>query len=208
MPHTGLSLPAPPPLSREVLPQDTAELARFLIGKLVVRALPGGLASGRIVETEAYLTGDGASHSFRGMTARNKVMFGPPGYAYIYLAYGVSFMLNVSSAAEGVGEGVLIRAAEPVAGLALMMRNRGDAQARDLMRGPGRLAKALDINRGLNGTDLCTAGPLWLARDGYGPQSIGVSVRIGITRDAGRPLRFFVHGSPFVSGPASLNRSV
>jgi DNA-3-methyladenine glycosylase len=208
MPHTGFSLPHPPPLSRETLPQDTAELARFLIGKLVVRSLPGGLASGRIVETEAYLTHDRASHSFRGMTARNKVMFGPPGYAYIYLAYGVSFMLNVSSAVEGVGEGVLIRAAQPVAGHGLMKQNRGAVPPRDLMRGPGRLAKALDIGRSLDGTDLCATGPLWLASDGYEPQSIGVSLRIGINRDAGRPLRFFVIGSPFVSGPASLNRVV
>jgi DNA-3-methyladenine glycosylase len=194
-------------LSRETLPQDTAELARFLIGKLAVRALPGGLAIGRIVETEAYLADDGASHSFRGMTARNKVMFGPPGYAYIYLAYGVSFMLNVSSAPEGVGEAVLIRAAEPVTGHRLMMQNRGVVPVRDLMRGPGRLAKALSIGRSLDGTDLCAAGPLWLASDGFEQQPIGVSVRIGISRDAGRPLRFFVAGSPFVSGPASLNRS-
>jgi DNA-3-methyladenine glycosylase len=207
MPHSGFSLPAPLPLSREALPQDTAELARFLIGKLAVRALPGGLASGRIVETEAYLAHDRASHSFRGMTARNKVMFGPPGHAYIYLAYGVSFMLNVSGAADGVGEAVLIRAAEPVTGHWLMTQNRGAVPARDLMRGPGRLAKALDIGRGLDGTDLCTAGPLWLASDDAERQAIGVSVRIGISRDAERPLRFFVAGSPFVSGPASLNRS-
>jgi DNA-3-methyladenine glycosylase len=193
-------------LSRETLPQDTVGLARFLIGKLIVRALPRGLASARIVETEAYLAHDQASHSFRGMTARNRVMFGPPGYAYIYLAYGVSFMLNVSSGAEGVGEAVLIRAAEPVTGLALMMQNRGTVPARDLMRGPGRLAKALDISRGLDGTDLCAAGPLWLASDGHEHQPIGVSVRIGISRDAERPLRFFVMGSPFVSGTASLNR--
>jgi DNA-3-methyladenine glycosylase len=202
------SLPAPPPLDREALPRDTAELARFLIGKLVVRALPGGLASGRIVETEAYLAHDRASHGFRGMTAHNKVMFGPRGYAYVYLAYGVSFMLNVSSAAEGVGEGVLIRAAEPVTGRALMTQNRGAVSERDLMRGPGRLAKALDIGRGLNGTDLCAAGPLWLASDGHERQPIGVSVRIGITQDAELPLRFFVLGSPFVSGPASLNRNI
>jgi DNA-3-methyladenine glycosylase len=203
MPDTGLSL-----LSRDALPEDTAEMARFLLGKLVVRALPGGLAAGRIVETEAYLTGDGASHSFRGITARNKVMFGPRGYAYVYLAYGASFMLNVTSAAEGVGEAVLIRAAEPVTGQRLMTQNRGAVPARDLMRGPGRLAKALDIDRRLDGIDLCAAGPLWLAADSYEPQPIGVSVRIGITRDAERPLRFFVMGSPFVSGPAFLNRGL
>jgi DNA-3-methyladenine glycosylase len=203
----GFSLPAPAPLSREGLPQDTAELARFLIGKLVVRTMPDGRASGRIVETEAYLARDRASHSFRGLTARNAVMFGPAGYAYVYLAYGVSFMLNVSAAAEGVGEAVLIRAAEPVSGQELMIRNRGAVPVRDLMRGPGRLAKALDIGPGLNGTDLCAAGPLCLAADAHEPQPIGISVRIGITRDAELPLRFFAAGSPFVSGPASLNRN-
>ena len=195
----------PQPLERAELPQDTVALARFLIGKLVVRALPGTLATARIVETEAYLTGDEASHGFRGPTPRNKVMFGPPGYAYVYLAYGVSFMLNVSSAGAGAGEAVLIRAAEPVTGLEAMKQNWGDAPARDLLRGPGRLAKALDIDRSLDGTDLCSPGTLWLASDGTAPGEIGVSVRIGITRDAMRPLRFFVRGSRYVSGPAALN---
>ena len=195
----------PEPLKREDLPVDTAALARFLIGKLVVRALPDMLAGGRIVETEAYITGDQASHSFRGITPRNKVMFGPPGYAYVYLAYGVSFMLNVTSAEQGIGEAVLIRAAEPVMGLDAMRRLRGDVPARDLMRGPGRLAKALDIDRRFDGTDLCSVGTLWLAGDGKQAGEIGMSVRIGITRDADRPLRFFLKGSKFVSGPASLN---
>ncbi len=195
----------PHPLEREELPKDTAALARFLIGKLVVRALPGTLASARIVETEAYLTGDEASHGFRGPTPRNKIMFGPRGYAYVYLAYGVSFMLNVTGADAGVGEAVLIRAAEPVTGLEAMKHNRGDVPARDLLRGPGRLAKALDIDRSLDGVDLCSTGALWLASDGAAPGEIGVSVRIGITRDAMRPLRFFLKGSKFVSGPAALN---
>ncbi len=194
-----------PPLNRDTLPADTAKLAQFLIGKIVVRALPSGLASGRIVETEAYLAGDEASHSFRGRTARNSVMFGPPGYAYIYLAYGVYYALNVSSGAVGAGEGVLIRAAEPVSGIDAMMLHRGDVPRRDLMRGPGRLAKALNIGRSLNGTDLCAAGPLRLSGDGHEPQEFGVSTRIGISRDAPRPLRFFLKGSPYVSGPASLN---
>lgn len=195
-----------PPLSRDTLPADTAGLAQFLIGKIVVRALPSGLATGRIVETEAYLTGDAASHTFRGMTARNSVMFGPPGYAYVYLAYGVYYALNVSSGAIGVGEGVLIRAAEPLSGIEAMMLHRGDVPWRDLMRGPGRLAKALDIGRSLNGTDSCAPGPLWLSGDGQEPQAFGISTRIGIRRDAHRPLRFFLKGSPHVSGPAALNR--
>jgi len=194
------------PLSRDALPADTAALAQFLIGKLIVRALPSGLASGRIVETEAYLAGDEASHSFRGMTARNSVMFGPPGYAYVYLAYGVYFALNVSSGPAGSGEGVLIRAAEPVLGLDAMMQYRGEVPRRDLMRGPGRLAKALNIDRSFNGADLCEAGLLWLSCDGQEANEFGVSTRIGISRDAHRPLRFFLKGSPYVSGPASLNR--
>jgi DNA-3-methyladenine glycosylase len=198
----------PQPLDREALSMDTAALARFLIGKLVVRAFPNTLATARIVETEAYLTGDEASHSFRGPTPRNKVMFGPPGFAYVYLAYGVSFMLNVSSAAVGAGEAVLIRAAEPVTGLEAMRQRRGDVPIRDLLRGPGRLAKALDIDRSLDGTDLCAVGSLWLASDGEASGAVGVSVRIGITKDAMRPLRFFLKGSKFVSGPASLNAAL
>ena len=197
--------PYPEPLARDALAMDTAALAQFLIGKLVVRAFPQTLAVARIVETEAYLTGDAASHSFRGPTPRNKVMFGPPGFAYVYLAYGVSFMLNVSSADEGQGEAVLIRAAEPVAGLDAMRQLRGEVPTRDLLRGPGRLAKALGIDRSLDGTDLCATGPLWLASDRDAPGEIGVSVRIGITKDAHRPLRFFLKGSRFVSGPAALN---
>lgn len=187
---------------------DTAALAQFLIGKLVVRAFPDMLATARIVETEAYLTGDEASHGFRGPTPRNKVMFGPPGFAYVYLAYGVSFMLNVTSAAVGTGEAVLIRAAEPVTGLEAMKRQRGDVPTRDLLRGPGRLAKALDIDRGLDGIDLCSPGSLWLASDGEVSGDIGVSVRIGITKDAMRPLRFFLKGSKYVSGPAFLNAAL
>jgi len=193
------------PLARDALPIDTAALARFLIGKLVVRAFPDMLAVARIVETEAYLTGDEASHGFRGPTPRNKIMFGPRGFAYVYLAYGVSFMLNVTSGEVGVGEAVLIRAAEPVTGLDAMRRHRGDVPTRDLLRGPGRLAKALDIDRSLDGVDLCSTGSLWLASDGEAPGDIGVSVRIGITKDAMRPLRFFLKGSKFVSGPSSLN---
>jgi DNA-3-methyladenine glycosylase len=193
------------PLARDALPIDTAALARFLIGKLAVRAFPDMLAVARIVETEAYLTGDEASHGFRGPTPRNKVMFGPRGFAYVYLAYGVSFMLNVTSGEAGVGEAVLIRAAEPVTGLDAMRRHRGDVPTRDLLRGPGRLAKALEIDRSLDGVDLCSTGSLWLASDGEAPGDIGVSVRIGITKDAMRPLRFFLKGSKFVSGPSSLN---
>ncbi|KAA3441840.1 3-methyladenine DNA glycosylase [Mesorhizobium sp. SARCC-RB16n] len=195
-----------PPLAREELPDDTAALARYLIGKLVVRDLPEGRVSGRIVETEAYVAGDAAGHGFRGMTPRNRSLFLERGHAYVYLAYGISFMLNVSSETQGRGTGVLIRALEPLEGVAIMRLNRGVERLSDLARGPGRLASALRIDRSLDGIDLCREGPLWLARDGSGTGAIGQSVRIGISKDAERLLRFYRVGSPFVSGPASLNR--
>ena len=192
-------------LQREALPSDTVALARFLIGKAVVRELPEGPVSGRIVETEAYLVGDAASHAYRGMTPRNRSMFLDYGHAYVYLAYGTSFMLNVASQGAGVGEAVLIRALEPLAGIAVMERHRGTTNLRDLARGPGRLAQALGIDRALDGADLCTHGPLWLGDDGHEPGEIGISTRIGITKDAERPLRFHLRGSRFVSGSRSLN---
>src|SRR5512146_2472162 len=121
------------------LPADTVAMARALVGRIVVRDHPEGPLAGRIVETEAYLPGDAASHAFRGQTARNATMFRRPGLAYVYLAYGVSMMLNVSSEEEGIGGGVLIRALEPLAGLALMQVRRGTDRLLDLARGPGRL---------------------------------------------------------------------
>ena len=198
------------PLARSALPVDTAALARTLIGKLLVRELPAGLASGRIVETEAYVIGDAAGHAYGGMTPRNRSLFLERGHAYVYLAYGVSFMLNVSSEASGTGAGVLIRALEPVEGVSIMRQNRGVERLRDLARGPGRLAQALRIDRSLDGLDLCQEGSLWLGRDDrgaseIGENKIGESVRIGISRDADRTLRFYVRGSPFVSGPGALN---
>ncbi|MBZ9996422.1 DNA-3-methyladenine glycosylase [Mesorhizobium sp. BH1-1-4] len=201
-----MSLTAPRLLAREELPHDTAALARHLIGKLVVRDLPEGRVSGRIVETEAYVVGDAAGHGFRGMTARNRSMFLERGHAYVYLAYGISFMLNVSSEAPGIGTGVLIRALEPLEGIPIMRLNRGVERLRDLTRGPGRLAAALRIDRSLDGLDLCQRGPLWLADDGHYAGEIGQSTRIGISKDAERLLRFHVRKNPFVSGPGSLNR--
>ena len=194
------------PLARKKLPVDTESLARYLIGKLVVRELPEGIVSGRIVETEAYIVGDAAGHAYRGMTPRNRALFLEPGRAYVYLAYGVSYMLNVSSEAPGIGAGVLIRALEPNEGVAIMQRNRGVERLRDLARGPGRLAEALRIDRALDGLDLCRKGPLWLAEGGQEPGDIGHSVRIGITKDAHRPPRFYLRGSPFVSGAKTLNQ--
>jgi DNA-3-methyladenine glycosylase len=186
------------------LPTDTVSLARDLIGKILVRKLAEGVASGRIVETEAYVVGDAAGHAYHGMTPRNRSLFLERGYAYVYLFYGSSYMLNVSSEIPGIGAGVLIRALEPRDGIPIMRRNRHTEQLRDLARGPGRLTAALRIDCRLDGLDLCQEGPLWLGRDDLDPGEIGQSIRIGIAREANRLLRFYVRGSPFVSGPRLL----
>jgi DNA-3-methyladenine glycosylase len=192
-------------LDRAELPVNTARLARFLIGKMLVRELPEGVAGGRIVETEAYGIGDLAGHAYRRMTPRNRSLFLERGHAYVYLAYGTSLMLNVSSETPGVGAGVLIRAIEPTDGITIMERNRGSERPRDLTRGPGRLCQALKIDRSLDGIDLCQAGPLWLAIDGRARGAIGKSKRIGITRAVDSLLRFYVRDNPFVSGSRALN---
>jgi len=179
-------------------------MARFLLGKLLIRDLAEGRISGRIVETEAYLPGDAASHAYRGRTRRNAAMFLAPGHAYVYLAYGTSMMLNVSSEPDGIGAAVLVRALEPLAGIDLMQRHRGTLVLRDLARGPGRLAQALTIDRQLDGLDLLALGPLWLAADDAEPAATGESTRIGLTKDAHRVLRFYCRGSSFVSGPKAL----
>ncbi len=188
------------------LPPDTVALARSLIGKILVRDTAEGLISGRIVETEAYPVGDPAGHAFRGMTPRNRSLFLGRGHAYVYRIYGVSYMLNVASELPGVGAGVLIRALEPMEGVAIMRQNRGVQSLRALARGPGRLAQALQIDQRLDGVDLCRSGPLWLACDDQPGQDIGASVRIGLSRAADLVLRFHVRGDPFVSGPRALNQ--
>jgi DNA-3-methyladenine glycosylase len=184
------------------LPSDTAELARYLIGKTIVRKIGRSRLSGRIVETEAYPPGDQSGHAYRGQTARNQSLFLGKGFAYVYFIYGVSYMLNVSSDEPGVGAGVLLRAIEPLEGIDRMKRLRGVEKLTDLARGPGRLAVSLRIDRRLDGVDLCAEGPLWLGTAVRETARIRTAVRIGITRDVDRPLRFFEEYSPFVSGPA------
>jgi DNA-3-methyladenine glycosylase len=200
-------------LRRAELPSDTVVLARFLIGKIVVRELSGAHLTGRIVETEAYPPRDPAAHHFRGPTPRNRTMFLRRGHAYIYFSYGNHFMLNVSAEAAGIGGGVLIRALEPLGGIEQMKHYRKTARLLDLARGPGRLTSALRIDRSLDGIDLCAPGPLWLgaltrprhpAPEADRALFLGKSTRIGITRAAHRLLRFYLCGSPFVSGPLRL----
>ena len=193
-----------PPLSRSELPGDTVSLARYLIGKILVREMAEGVASGRIVETEAYVVGDAAGHAYRGMTPRNRSLFLERGHAYVSLVYGSAYMLNVSSETAGIGAGVLIRALEPRDGIPIMQANRQIERLCDLTRGPGRLTAALRVDARFDGLDLCREGPLWLGRDDHEPGEIGRSIRIGIARDANRLLRFYLRGSPFVSGPRLL----
>lgn len=196
------------PLDRGMLPRDTVALARFLLGKVVVREMGRRLLGGRIVETEAYLEADPACHAFRGMTPRNRSLFLEAGHAYVYLCYGTSYMLNVSSEAAGVGAGVLLRALEPLSGIEHMQRARGASSLRDLARGPGRLGEALGIDLRHDGLDLCRRGRLWIGDDGASVDAIGESVRIGLTKGAEARLRYFVAGSPHLSGSRSLNGSV
>jgi DNA-3-methyladenine glycosylase len=191
-------------LQRTELPVATLAMARFLIGKTLIRELGNERLSGRIVETEAYPVGDASGHAFRGETQSNRSLFLRPGHAYVHLNYGVSIMLNVTSELPGIGAGVLLRALEPLEGIAVMERRRGTKRLLDLARGPGRLTQALAIELRHDGLDLCAAGPLWLGAAVRSRGPIGMSKRIGITRETDRLRRFFERGNPFVSGPRWL----
>jgi DNA-3-methyladenine glycosylase len=186
-------------LPRSFYARHTVEVARDLLGKIVVH----GETSGKIVETEAYLGGgaDLAAHSARGITGRTRVLFGPPGHAYVYFIYGMYECLNLVAEPDGTPGGVLIRALEPVAGIEIMQRRRPSARTvRDLTAGPGRLTLALGITRAQNGVDV-THGSLTVRTPRREePFEIEVTPRIGIRQCADWPLRFVVKGNPFVSG--------
>jgi DNA-3-methyladenine glycosylase len=192
-------------LSAGELPTLTIELAKFLLGKILVHDGGDGRVSGRIVETEAYPPGDDAGHARSGHTRRNASLFLQAGHVYVYRAYGISMMLNISSEVEGVGAGVLIRAVEPITGIDIMHRRRGVDDVYRLTRGPGCLTQAFAIDLSLDGTTYARGNPLWLADDGTSARKIGSSVRIGITRNADKRWRYFVRGNRWVSGPARLN---
>lgn len=194
-------------LLRAELPVNTVKLARYLVGKVIVHDTAHGKLGGRIVETEAYPVGDAAGHAFRGMTPRNGSLFLERGHAYVYLVYGVWFLLNVSSEQAGVGAGVLLRAIEPLDGLELIDSTRRRKRWADIGRGPGRLTKAMKIDLRQNGLDLCGASsPLWLALSARRTGPIGKSVRIGLTHGADRLLRFYERRNQYISGPKGLLR--
>jgi len=192
---------AGPPLQREFYHRPAAELARDLLGKILTHDTPQGRTAGRIVETEGYLgIGDLAAHSARGLTPRTRVIFGPPGHAYVYLIYGMYECLNVVADAKGVAGCVLIRALEPLEGLDQMRLRRPSARrSEDLANGPGKLSLAMGITRRQNGADL-THGPLTISAPRRALAfDVSVSPRIGITQSRELPLRFFVGGNRFVS---------
>lgn len=186
---------------------DPRVVARALLGKLLIRKTRRGLLAGRIVETEAYLgQGDAAAHAVAGRTARNAVLFGPPGHAYVYFIYGNHYCLNVSCLPDRVPGCVLLRALEPVAGIAEMaaarrLELRKETELPKISSGPGRLAEALGITRERdNGKCLVSArSDLRIADDGYRVRRVMVTPRIGIVKSAARPLRYFIAGNPFVS---------
>jgi DNA-3-methyladenine glycosylase len=181
-------------------------VARALLGKLLVRDLSGERLIGRIVEVEAYFGAeDPAAHSYVGRTARNAVLFGPPGFAYVYFIYGMYYCMNVSCEPDGQAGGVLIRALEPVAGLETMAKLRKlppHPKPQLLSSGPGRLCQALDITRAAhNGLDVTDASScLRIEDDGQLPESILVTPRIGIRHAAELPARFLIDKNKFVSG--------
>ena len=190
------------PLPRAFFARAALVVARALLGRLLVRESPEGRVSGRIVEVEAYRgRRDPASHAFRGPTARNRVMFGPPGHAYVYFTYGMHHCLNVVCEERGTPAAVLIRAAEPIEGIELMIARRGVEETVRLMRGPGCVARALGLEREHDGLDL-TLGPLVVsdappARGGF---PVALSPRIGIRLGTEWPWRFYLAGHPCVSG--------
>ncbi len=190
-------------LPRSFYARPSPKVASGLLGRLLVRRLPSGrLLSARIVETEAYQQDDPASHSFRGRTPRTEVMFGPPGHLYVYFTYGMHYCMNVVTAGPGEGSAVLLRAAEPLEGLADMARRRGTNDPRLLCSGPARLCQAFGVTARHNGTDLVNDGDgdLWLLTGRAVPgSSVAVGRRVGIRTGVERPWRFAIDRDPFVS---------
>lgn len=199
-------------MERSFFERTPDKVARVVLGKLLVRRTNDALLTGRIVEVEAYFgAGDPAAHAAAGRTARNAVLFGPAGHAYVYFIYGMHSCLNISCERDGQAGSLLVRALEPVMGLEQMASNRGlgpHVAPRLLTAGPGRLCQAFGITRAThNGVDLLDEdSDLQLRDDGYDAQRVLITPRIGITKAAERPLRFLLAGNPYVSGPARANR--
>ncbi len=194
------------PLPREFYMLSAIEVAPALLGQWLVRRTPKGLAGGPIVEVEAYLENDPACHAFGGKTARNQTMWGPPGFGYVYLIYGMHCCVNAVCLPPGRAEAVLIRAIEPELNPEAMAKLRPRAHSRDLTNGPGKLCQALEITRRLDGVDLCRGeSEVFIARS---PDAAGfiarrgpllATPRIGISLAVACPWRFVLPQSPFLS---------
>jgi DNA-3-methyladenine glycosylase len=188
-------------LSRSFFARPSPEVAPDLLGRILIRTLPSGAELAvRLVETEAYQENDPASHSYRGRTARTRVMFGPAGRLYVYFAYGMHFCMNVVTGRDGEGSAVLLRAGEPITGLPEMRRRRGVEDPRVLCSGPGRLCQALGVDRADDGVDLVRAASIRLFEGEPVPvDRIVATTRIGIRAAVERPWRFIERDDPFVS---------
>jgi DNA-3-methyladenine glycosylase len=188
-------------LPRRFYARPSTRVAPDLLGRILVRVLPDGTRlAGRLVEVEAYGPKDPASHAFRGPTPRNLVMFGPPGHLYVYFTYGMHFCANVVTGSHGEGSAVLLRAVEPLEGLAAMAEHRGVDAVRLLCSGPGRLTQALAIGRPENGADLVRDDALQL-REGIpiARRRVARSTRVGVNVGIEPRWRYFERGSEFVS---------
>jgi DNA-3-methyladenine glycosylase len=193
-------------LPRAFYARPATEVAPELLGHVLVRRLSDGTRlAARLVEVEAYEPDDPGSHAFRGMTARNEVMFGPPGHLYVYFTYGMHFCMNAVTRRAGEGSAVLLRAGEPLDGVDRMRAYRGRERDLELCSGPGRFTQALAIARPENGLDLIGGGEAWIER-GTRTGGVGVGIRVGV-HDTTRAWRFWLEGNPYVSrgrpGPPS-----
>jgi DNA-3-methyladenine glycosylase len=193
-------------LSRDFYDRDPVLVARDLLGMVLIRRTREGACIGRIVETEAYLSReDPACHAHRGRTRKNETMFGPPGHLYVYSIHA-RYCMNAVTEALNIASAVLIRAVEPLEGVELMRRRRGDVPFHDLTRGPARLCEAFGVDRQLDGWNLVAGNRIWVAEGKplIGESEVGISRRIGVTSAHDHELRFFLRKNPFVSGPKSL----
>ena len=186
---------------RSFLERNVQTVARQLLGSYLHRILGTEELIGRIVEVEAYHQSDPASHSYHGITERNKIMFGEAGFSYVYFTYGMHFCMNVVTGFPGTGEAILFRALEPISGTKGMFRRRKKAKnERDLLSGPAKICEALGIKREQNGIDLITSDELFLTRGSLNTaEKIGVTTRVGISVGVDKDWRFFIQDNPFVS---------
>jgi DNA-3-methyladenine glycosylase len=194
------------PLAKEFYLPSASEVAPKLLGHLLLRRTPSGLVGGPIVETEAYVANDPACHAFKGPTKRNQAMFGPPGFAYVYLIYGFYYCFNAVCRPAGEGEAVLVRAIEPIFGVEQLRTNRKRTELTELTSGPGKLCVAMAIDRTFDGQNLCAKqSGLFICENPlladwwqiHGPMT--TTTRIGLTKASDWPLRFYADAHPLVS---------